>query len=48
MYIVIGINIFLIILLIYQISKVSQIQETRDRMNKDEEVLFDEEENVKF
>ena len=47
-YIVIGINIFLIILLIYQISKVSQIQETRDRMNKDEEVLFDEEENVKF
>ena len=47
-YAIIALNILLIILLIYQISKVSQIQEKRDRLSKDDEILFDEEENVKF
>ena len=45
---IIALNILLIILLIYQISKVSQIQEKRDRLSKDDAILFDEEENVKF
>ena len=48
MYGVIGLNVLLIILLIYQISKVSKIQEQRDRLNKDDAILFDEEENIKF
>jgi len=48
MYVVIGVNILIIILLIYQISKVSKIQEKKDRISKDDEILFDEEENVKF
>ena len=48
MYGIIGVNILLIILLIYQISKVSQIKEKRDRLNKNIDILFDEEENVKF
>ena len=45
---IIALNILLIILLIYQISKVSQIQEKRDRLSKDDAILFDEQENVKF
>ncbi len=48
MYGIFGVNILLIILLIYQISKVSQIQDKRDRLSKDDAILFDEEENVKF
>ncbi len=48
MYVVIGVNILIIILLIYQISKVSKIQEIKDRVSKDDAILFDEEENVKF
>lgn len=48
MYGVIGLNVLLIILLIYQIPKVSRIQEKRERLSKDDEILFDEEENVKF
>lgn len=48
MYGVIGLDILLIILLIYQIAKVSHIQEQRDRLSKDDVILFDEEENVKF
>ena len=48
MYVLVGVNVLLIILLIYQISKVSKIQEKRDRLSKDDAILFDEEENVKF
>lgn len=48
MYGVIGINVLFIVLLIYQISKVSKIQEKKDRLSKDDAVLFDEEENIKI
>lgn len=48
MYVLVGINVLLIILLIYQISKASKIQEKRDRLSKDDAILFDEEENMKF
>jgi hypothetical protein len=48
MYGIMGINIFLIVLLIYQIAKVSNIQEKRDRLSKDDAILFDEEENIKM
>ena len=48
MYCIVALNALLIILLIYQISKVSKIQEKKDRINKDDAILFDEEENVKF
>lgn len=41
-------NAFLIGLLIYQISKVSKIEEKRNRLNKDDAILYDEEENVKI
>ena len=41
-------NAFLIVLLIYQISKVSKIEEKRNRLNKDDAILYDEEENVKI
>lgn len=36
------------IILFYQIIKVFKIQEQRDRVAKDDIVLFDEEENIKF
>ncbi len=45
---IIALNILLIILLIYQISKVSKIQEKRDKLSKDDAILYDEEENIKF
>ena len=48
MYGIIGLNALLIILLIYQISKISIIQEKRDKLSKDDAILFDEEENIKF
>ena len=48
MYGAVGLNILLIILLIYQVIRVSKIQEKRDRLSKDDVILFDEEENVKF
>ena len=48
MYGIVAMNVFEIILLFYQISKVSQIQDKRDRLSKDDAILFDEEENVKF
>lgn len=43
-----ALNLLIIILLIYQISKVIKIQEKMDKMSKDDTVLFDEEENIKF
>jgi hypothetical protein len=48
MYGIMGLNIFLMILLIYQIFKVLNIQEKRDRLSKDDAILFDEEENIKM
>ena len=48
MYGIVALNVLLIFLLIYQITKVSKIQEKRDRVSKDDAILFDEEENIKF
>ncbi len=47
-YSVLGMHLLLNILLVYQISKVSKIQGKKETMNKDDIILFDEEENVKF
>ena len=38
-----GLNILLIILLLYQISKISKIQGKRDKLSKDDEILFGKE-----
>ena len=46
-YIILGINLLLIILLIYQISRISKAQRKKEQTNKDVLILFDEEENVK-
>ena len=48
MYGIVALNVLLIILLIYQVSKVSKIQDKRDQLSKDDAILFDEEENIKF
>ena len=48
MYSSFAINGFLIILLIYEIIKVLNIQEKKDRLSKDDAILFDEEENIKI
>ena len=45
---IIGLNILLMILLLYQVAKVSNIQYKEEQLLKDDEVLFDEEENVKI
>ena len=47
-YIIIGLNVLLIIWLIYQANKVSKIQQKRDTLSKNDAILFDNEENVKF
>ena len=41
-------HLLLNILLIYQIFKVINIQEKKDRLDKDDLILFDEEQNVRF
>lgn len=43
-----AIHLLLNILLSYQIIKVSRMNETKNKLDKDEVVLFDDEENVKF
>ena len=48
MYIIVALNVLIIVLLIYQVSKVSKIQDKRNQLNKDDVILFDEEENIKF
>ena len=48
MYGIIIVNILLIILLTYQIFKVSNLQQKREQLNKDDAILYDEEENVKM
>lgn len=45
---IIILNTLLVVLLIYQIIKVSNIQDKKDRLSKDDAILFDEEENVKI
>lgn len=41
-------HLLLNILLIYQIFKVVNIQEKKDRLDKDDLILFDEEQNIRF
>lgn len=41
-------HLLLNILLIYQIFKIINIQEKKERLNKDDLILFDEEQNVRF
>jgi len=43
-----GLHILLNVLIIYQILRLSKIQEKKEQMNKDDLILFDEEENIKF
>lgn len=47
-YAIIGVNILHIMLLIYQISRISRIQAKMDRLNKDDIILDDEEQNIKY
>lgn len=42
-----GLHLLLNVLLIYQISKVSKIQDKKDQLSKDDLILFDEEKNFK-
>lgn len=43
-----GIHLLLNILLIYQILRVSKLQGKKDQINKDDLILFDEEQNIKY
>lgn len=43
-----GLHVLLNILIIYQILRISKIQGRKEQMNKDDLILFDEEENIKF
>ena len=43
-----ALHLLLNILLIYQVLKVSKLQEKKEKMNKDDAILFDEEQNIKF
>lgn len=43
-----GIHLLLNILLIYQISRISKVQGKKEKLNKDDLILFDEEQNVKI
>ncbi len=45
---IIGLHLLLNILLTYQIVKVIKIKTKKDKLNKDDIVLFDEEENIKI
>lgn len=47
-YATIGVHLLLNILLIYQISKILKVQGKKDRLNKDDLILFDEEKNIKI
>lgn len=42
-----GLHLLLNILLIYQIVRISKIQRKKDKLNKDDAILFDEEQNIK-
>ena len=45
---IIIVNTLLVALLGYQINKVSKIQDKRDRLSRDDAILYDEEEDVKI
>ena len=47
-YVILGIHLLLNLLLIYQILKISKIQEKKDKLRKDDLILYDEEQNVKI
>lgn len=46
-YLILGIHLLFNILLIYQILKISKIKSKKDKLNKDDLILFDEEKNIK-
>lgn len=43
-----GLHLLLNILLIYQVLKVQKIQNKKEKLDKDDLILFDEEQNIKF
>ena len=43
-----GIHLLLNILLVYQILKIKKIQNKKKRLNKDDLILYDEEQNIKI
>ncbi len=43
-----ALHLLLNILLIYQVLKVSKLQGKKEKMNKNDAILFDEEQNIKF
>lgn len=45
---ILGIHLLLNILFIYQISKVLKLRDKKDKINKDDLVLLDEEQHVKY
>lgn len=45
---ILGIHLLLNLLLIYQIYKLVKIENKKDRLKRDDKILFDEEENVKI
>lgn len=47
-YAMLGLHLVLNVLLIYQIFKVANIQSKRDRLSKDDLILFDKEQNVRL
>lgn len=47
-YALLGLHLLLSFLLLYQIGKVKKIQENREKLNKDDIILFDEEQNVRY
>ena len=47
-YWIMGFNILLLFLILFQILRSSYVQEKKDRVSRDDIVLFDEEENIKI
>ena len=45
---ILALHLLLNILLIYQVLKVSKLQVRKEKINKDDAILFDEEQNIKF
>ena len=43
-----GLHLLLNMWIIYQIARISKIQGKKERLNKDDLILFDEEENIKI
>lgn len=47
-YIILGLHLLLNFLLLYQISKLNKKFNKKERLNKDDLILFDEEQNIKY